>query len=75
MTEFTLPTYDDVAAATQRIQPYINPIPVMTSRSLNEALEAEVFFQCENFQRMGAFKFRGALNALLQFTPEHVKPG
>ncbi|MFT4274203.1 MAG: threo-3-hydroxy-L-aspartate ammonia-lyase [Pantoea sp.] len=75
MTEFTLPTYDDVAAATQRIQPYINPRPVMTSRSLNEALEAEVFFQCENFQRMGAFKFRGALNALLQFTPEQRKAG
>ncbi|MDO6407102.1 threo-3-hydroxy-L-aspartate ammonia-lyase [Pantoea phytobeneficialis] len=75
MTEFTLPTYDDVAAATQRIQPYINPTPVMTSRSLNEALEAEVFFQCENFQRMGAFKFRGALNALLQFTPEQRKAG
>lgn len=75
MTEFTLPTYDDVAAATQRIQPYINPTPVMTSRSLNEALGAEVFFQCENLQRMGAFKFRGALNALLQFTPEQRQAG
>jgi threo-3-hydroxy-L-aspartate ammonia-lyase len=75
MTEFTLPTYDDVAAATQRIQPYINPTPVMTSRSLNEALDAEVFFQCENLQRMGAFKFRGALNALLQFTPEQRRAG
>ncbi|ADU71796.1 threo-3-hydroxy-L-aspartate ammonia-lyase [Pantoea sp. At-9b] len=75
MTEFTLPTYDDVAAATQRIQPYINPTPVMTSRSLNEALDAEVFFQCENLQRMGAFKFRGALNALLQFTPEQRQAG
>lgn len=75
MTEFTLPTYDDVAAAAQRIQPYINPTPVMTSRSLNEALDAEVFFQCENLQRMGAFKFRGALNALLQFTPEQRTAG
>lgn len=75
MSEFTLPTYDDVAAATQRIQPYINPTPVMTSRSLNETLDAEVFFQCENLQRMGAFKFRGALNALLQFTPEQRKAG
>lgn len=64
----TLPTYKDVQAAAARIEPYIRRTPVMTSRTANESLGAELFFKCENFQRMGAFKFRGAMNALLQFS-------
>ena len=47
----------------------------MTSRTVNEEFAAEVFFKCENFQRMGAFKFRGAMNALRQFTPEQRAAG
>ena len=67
MSELILPVYDDVTAAARRIGSYVRKTPVMTSRTVNEALDAEVFFKCENFQRMGAFKFRGAMNALLQF--------
>jgi threonine dehydratase len=63
----TLPTYADVAAAAQRIEGHANKTPVMTSRTANEEMGAEVFFKCENYQRMGAFKFRGAMNALSKF--------
>lgn len=75
MTEMTLPDYKDVAAAAERIADYANRTPVMTSRTVNEEFAAEVFFKCENFQRMGAFKFRGVMNALRQFTPEQRAAG
>jgi threonine dehydratase len=63
----TLPTFDDVVAAAKRIEGHAHRTPVMTSRTVNEELGAKVFFKCENFQRMGAFKFRGAFNALSRF--------
>jgi threonine dehydratase len=63
----TLPTYADVAAAALRIEGLANKTPVMTSRTANEEMGAEVLFKCENYQRMGAFKFRGAMNALSKF--------
>ncbi|HCB1763919.1 MULTISPECIES: threo-3-hydroxy-L-aspartate ammonia-lyase [Citrobacter] len=75
MTKMTLPDYNDVAAAAERIADYANKTPVMTSRTVNDEFGAEVFFKCENFQRMGAFKFRGAMNALRQFTPEQRAAG
>ncbi|WP_370608696.1 threo-3-hydroxy-L-aspartate ammonia-lyase [Citrobacter portucalensis] len=75
MTEMTLPDYNDVAAAAERIADYANKTPVMTSRTVNEEFGAEVFFKGENFQRMGAFKFRGAMNALRQFTPQQRAAG
>jgi threonine dehydratase len=59
-----LPTYADVEAAAARLLGTAHVTPVMTSRSVDEELGASVFFKCENFQRMGAFKFRGAFNAL-----------
>jgi threonine dehydratase len=62
-----LPTYVDVAAAAERIAGKATRTPVLTSRTANEEAGAEVFFKCENFQRMGAFKFRGAMNALSKF--------
>lgn len=64
--EFALsaPTFDDVAAAARRIEGHAHRTPVLTSRTLDAELGAEVYFKCENFQRMGAFKFRGAFNAL-----------
>jgi len=62
-----LPTYMDVAAAAKRIEGKAKRTPVMTSRTVNEETGAEVFFKCENYQRMGAFKFRGAMNALSKF--------
>jgi threonine dehydratase len=59
-----LPTYADVEAAAATLRGVAHVTPVMTSRMLDEASGATVFFKCENFQRMGAFKFRGAFNAL-----------
>src|SRR5512139_2862477 len=61
--------YNDVAAAAERLSGVAHRTPVMTSRTANELTGADLFFKCENFQRMGAFKFRGAYNALSQFTP------
>ena len=59
----------------ERIAPFIHHTPVMTSSMLNEISGASLFFKCENFQRMGAFKMRGALNAILQLTPEQKALG
>jgi threonine dehydratase len=67
MTQLSLPTFDDVVAAAKRIDGFAHRTPVMTSRTVNEEFGAEVFFKCENLQRMGAFKFRGAFNALSKF--------
>jgi threonine dehydratase len=64
-----IPTYADVQAAAVRLLGSANRTPVMTSRTVDEALHARVFFKCENFQRMGAFKFRGAFNALSALSP------
>ncbi|MFW6465951.1 threo-3-hydroxy-L-aspartate ammonia-lyase [Acinetobacter baumannii] len=75
MNNLTLPNYEDVAAAAERIKDFINKTPVLTSRTVNNEFEAEVFFKCENFQRVGAFKFRGAMNALLQFNETQKKAG
>lgn len=75
MSKLNLPDYHDVAVAAGRIAGLANKTPVMTSRTVNEEMGAEVFFKCENFQRMGAFKFRGAINALLQFSEEQKKAG
>lgn len=75
MSDLRLPTYDDVVAAAERIDGYANKTPVMTSRTVNDAFSAELFFKCENLQRMGAFKFRGAMNALLQFSDEQKAAG
>jgi threonine dehydratase len=75
MNDLTLPTYEDVAAAARRIEGHAHRTPVMTSRTLNEAIGAEVFFKCENLQRMGAFKFRGGFNALSKFDATQRRAG
>jgi threonine dehydratase len=61
---FDLPGYDDVLAAAARIAPHAHRTPVLRSRSLDALAGAELHFKCENFQRTGAFKFRGASNAV-----------
>ncbi|MDZ7590309.1 MAG: threo-3-hydroxy-L-aspartate ammonia-lyase [Rubrivivax sp.] len=66
---------DDVAAAAARLQGVARRTPVFTSRTADERTGARIFFKCENFQRMGAFKFRGAYNALAQFTPAQRQGG
>ncbi len=67
--------FDLVKAAHKRLQGHAHVTPVMTSQTLNEMTGAEVFFKCENFQRMGAFKFRGAFNAMSQLTEVQKKRG
>ncbi|MDT0677096.1 pyridoxal-phosphate dependent enzyme [Autumnicola musiva] len=59
----------------QRILPYIHRTPVLQSSLVNEISETKLFFKCENFQRMGAFKMRGATNAILQLSKEQQKKG
>jgi threonine dehydratase len=70
-----LPTFHDVVAASERIKGYAHRTPVMTSRFANEEFGAELFFKCENLQRMGAFKFRGAFNALSKFDEQQRRSG
>ena len=70
-----LPTYEDVVAAAGRIEGHAHKTPVMRSRTLDERLGAQLFFKCENFQRMGAFKFRGGFNALSRFDAAQRRAG
>jgi threonine dehydratase len=70
-----LPTYADVEDAARRIEGIAHRTPVLTSRYVNGLVGAELFFKAEHLQRMGAFKFRGALNALSRFTPEQRRTG
>ena len=70
-----LPTYDDVAAAARRIEGHAHRTPVLRSRTADEELGAQLFFKCENLQRMGAFKFRGAFNALSKFDEQQRRGG
>ena len=71
----TLPTFEDVIAAAGRLEGHAHRTPVLRSRTADEQLKASVFFKCENFQRMGAFKFRGAFNALSRFSAGQRKAG
>ncbi|WP_426163965.1 threo-3-hydroxy-L-aspartate ammonia-lyase [Pseudoduganella sp. R-34] len=68
-------TYEDVVAAAGRIEGHAHRTPVLTSRTANEELGAEIFFKAENMQRMGAFKFRGGFNALSRFNEAQRKAG
>ncbi len=68
-------TFADILAAASRLKGVAHLTPVHRSRTVDALAGASVFFKCENFQRVGAFKFRGAFNALSQFTPEQRKRG
>lgn len=70
-----IPTYQDVIEAHERIKPYIHRTPVLTSTYLNELTGAELFFKCENFQKAGAFKVRGASNAVFGLSDEAAAKG
>jgi threonine dehydratase len=67
--------FDLVQAAQARLRGHANATPILTSRTLNAMVGAEVFFKCENFQRIGAFKFRGAFNAISQLSSEEQARG
>jgi threonine dehydratase len=68
-------SFDDVAAAHERLRGVAHHTPVLTSSTANALSGAQLYFKCENFQRMGAFKFRGAYNSIAQFTPEQKAGG
>lgn len=70
-----LPTYADVAAAHDRIRPYIHRTPILTSDTFNAMVGAELFFKCENYQKAGAFKARGASNAVFSLTDAQAARG
>ncbi len=67
--------YNDVKLAYERIRGIINKTPIMTSRTLNNLLKAEIYLKCENFQRVGAFKMRGAYNAISLLSEEQKSKG
>ena len=66
---------DDIREAARRIQPYIHRTPVLTNESLNQKVGAQVYLKCENLQKVGAFKFRGACNAVFSLDPEEAQRG
>lgn len=70
-----LPDKQSITAAHKRIKPYIHRTPVMTSASLDEMAGCSLFFKCENFQKVGAFKARGAMNATLKLSPDQRAKG
>jgi len=70
-----IPTYDDAVAAHERIAPYIHRTPVLTSTYFNNETGAELFFKCENFQKAGAFKARGASNAVFGLSDDAANKG
>lgn len=65
----------EILEAHKRILPYVHNTPVLTSQTINSQSGAQVFFKCENFQKMGAFKMRGAVNAILQLSDDERKRG
>jgi len=73
--DLLLPEYDDVIKAHDLIREYIHRTPVMSSKSINDIFNAEIYFKCENFQKVGAFKFRGATNAIMSLPEEGAKKG
>jgi threonine dehydratase len=69
------PVKEDILKAAARIQPYLHRTPVLTCSAINDMTGANIFFKCENFQRAGAFKSRGATNAVLSIDPYDLKQG
>ncbi len=75
MSDMYIPTFDDVIAAHERIKPHVHRTPVMTSSYFNSLTGAELFFKCENLQKAGVFKARGASNAVFGLSDEQAKKG
>lgn len=70
-----IPTYQDIEAAHRIVSQYAHHTPVLTSKSINEITGGNLFFKCENFQKVGAFKFRGACNAVFSLSEEEARKG
>ncbi len=75
MQDMYIPTYEDVEAAHARIRPHIHRTPILTSSYLNDRAGCELFFKCENFQKAGAFKVRGASNAVFGLSDAQAQRG
>ena len=75
MSDLQIPGQKELQEALQRIRPFAHKTPVLTSHLLDKISGAELFFKCENFQKVGAFKFRGAINAVLQLSEEERVDG
>jgi threonine dehydratase len=71
----TVPTLAEIQEAAKRIESYIHRTPVMTCKAINEMVGAEIYFKCENFQKAGAFKARGATNAVFSLSEQEVSNG
>ncbi|MFV0244186.1 MAG: beta-hydroxyaspartate dehydratase BhcB [Qingshengfaniella sp.] len=74
-TGLEIPVYEDMLAAHERVRPYIHRTPVLTSGYFNDLVGAELFFKCENFQKAGAFKVRGACNAVFGLPDDMLEKG
>ncbi|MEX2477834.1 MAG: pyridoxal-phosphate dependent enzyme [Gracilimonas sp.] len=74
-TTLTPPTINDIKIAHQRISEYAHRTPVLNSKQVDEKTGGRIFFKCENFQKVGAFKFRGASNAIFSLSEEDAKNG
>ncbi len=68
-------TLQDILRAAERIEPYAHRTPVLTCQSLDQMVDAQVFLKCENLQKVGAFKFRGAINAVFSLSNEQAARG
>ncbi|MDZ7738162.1 MAG: pyridoxal-phosphate dependent enzyme [Bacteroidales bacterium] len=75
MNDSTLPVLNDIIDAYERIKQYVHKTPVLSSEQLNTIFGAELYFKCENFQKVGAFKFRGASNAVLSLSDKELERG
>lgn len=69
------PTLSDIRLAAERIRPYAHRTPVLTNKNLNKQVDAQAFLKCENFQKVGAFKFRGACNAVFSLNESEAARG
>lgn len=72
MKEILIPSQENIFQAHERIRPFIHRTPVLSSQLLNKLAHAELFFKCENFQKVGAFKYRGASNAILKLLEKNA---
>ncbi|MDT8402224.1 MAG: pyridoxal-phosphate dependent enzyme [Bacteroidales bacterium] len=75
MNDLKIPVAADIEKAYEKIKPYIHKTPVLSSSLLDEMFGASLFFKCENFQKVGAFKFRGATNAVMSLDEEELEKG
>ncbi|MDX1641205.1 MAG: pyridoxal-phosphate dependent enzyme, partial [Balneolaceae bacterium] len=71
----TIPTYQDIETASERIADAAHKTPILQSSYFNNLTGADLYFKCENFQKVGAFKFRGALNAISKLSPTEGEKG